>query len=65
MSQDYLKNSVVKTVLFTLLKVVLFIILVALFFVAGLFIGYALIGDGNYWEVLNRDTWQHILDFIR
>jgi len=38
--------------------------LVILFFLAGIFIGYAVIGDGNFWEALNRDTWQHIIDFI-
>lgn len=64
MSQEYLKNSVMKTVLIALLKLVLFIALLAVFFVVGLFIGYAIVGDGNYWEVLNRDTWQHIIDFI-
>ena len=64
MSQEYLKNSVMKTVLIALLKLVLFIALLAVFFVVGLFIGYAIVGDGNYWEVLNRDTWQHIIYFI-
>lgn len=65
MSQEYLKNSVLITVLKLFFKIVLFIIFLLLFFVIGLFIGYAIVGDGNYWEVLNQDTWQHIIDFIR
>ncbi len=48
-----------------LLKCLLLIVFVVLFFVVGLFVGYAIIGDGNYWEVLNRDTWAHILSFIK
>lgn len=65
MSEKYIEDNVLLTVLKTLGKVILFILFVALFFVIGLFIGYSIVGDGNYWEVLNQDTWQHILDFIR
>ena len=65
MSDKYIEDNVLLTVLKTLGKVILFLLFIALFFVLGLFIGYSIIGDGNYWEVLNQDTWQHILDFIR
>ena len=65
MSDKYIEDNVLLTVLKTLGKIILFLLFVILFFVLGLFIGYSIIGDGNYWEVLNQDTWQHILDFIR
>ncbi|MBG9978486.1 DNA-directed RNA polymerase subunit beta [Ruoffia tabacinasalis] len=65
MSDKYIEDNVLLTVLKTLGKIILFLLFIALFFVLGLFIGYSIIGDGNYWEVLNQDTWQHILDFIR
>ena len=65
MSDKYIEDNVLLTVLKTLGKVILFLLFISLFFVLGLFIGYSIIGDGNYWEVLNQDTWQHILDFIR
>lgn len=58
-------DSVVIKVLKILLKTILFILLLLLFVVIGLFIGYCIIGDGNFWEVLNQDTWQHIVDFIK
>ena len=64
MSEQRLEVNVWKRFFFALLKVILFVILFALFAIIGLFIGYTIIGDGNYWEVLNRDTWEHILSFF-
>lgn len=65
MSEKFVKDNVLLNFLKALFKVVIFLLFVILFFIIGLFIGYAVIGDGNYWEVLNQDTWQHIIDFIR
>lgn len=59
-----LKDSTLLNVLKTIAKILFYLVLVILFFLAGIFIGYAVIGDGNFWEALNRDTWQHIIDFI-
>ncbi len=33
--------------------------------VAGLMIGFGVIGDGDPNEVLNRETWEHIMKFIK
>ncbi|MBD3948776.1 DNA-directed RNA polymerase subunit beta [Tuanshanicoccus lijuaniae] len=52
-------------VLKVVLKTILFLLLMLVFIVIGLFIGYCIIGDGHFWEVLNRNTWQHIFDFIK
>lgn len=65
MEQRYLKESTLMNVLKTIGKIIFFLILVIIFFLFGLFIGYAVVGDGNFWEALNRDTWQHIIDFIK
>ncbi|MRJ46766.1 DNA-directed RNA polymerase subunit beta [Fundicoccus ignavus] len=64
MKERYLKDSTSLNVIKAIGKILFYIILVILFFLAGIFIGYAVIGDGNFWEALNRDTWQHIVDFI-
>lgn len=65
MSDKYIKDNVPINFLKSLFKLLIFFLFVILFFVIGLFIGYSVVGDGNYWEVLNQDTWQHIIDFVR
>ncbi|MBG9981794.1 DNA-directed RNA polymerase subunit beta [Aerococcaceae bacterium DSM 111020] len=65
MTNSELQVNVWRRFFSVLLKCLLFILFVVLFFVVGLFIGYAVIGDGQYWEVLNQDTWAHILSFIK
>ncbi|MGX7098603.1 DNA-directed RNA polymerase subunit beta [Globicatella sanguinis] len=65
MSETYLTESMLIKALKLILKIILFLLLLILFVVIGLFVGYCLIGDGNYWEVLNRDTWQHIINFVK
>lgn len=65
MSETYHTESVLIKALKLIFKTILFLLLLILFVVIGLFIGYCLIGDGNYWEVLNRDTWQHIINFVK
>lgn len=64
MEEKYEKTNVLADFFKLLLKLLLLILALGLCFLLGLYIGYAVIGDGNYWEVLNRDTWQHILDFF-
>lgn len=64
MEREYLQESLTSKVLKNVLKIIIFLILFVLFFIVGLFIGYSVLGDGNFWEVLNQDTWQHILDFV-
>lgn len=65
MGDKYLKESTILRGLKLVLKVIVFLLLVLICFIIGLFIGYSIIGDGNYWEVLNQETWQHIVDFIK
>ena len=65
MEESYLNDSTLMRGLKIIIRLLLFIVLVILFFIIGLFIGYALLGGGNYWEVLNQETWQHIVNFIK
>lgn len=47
----------------TLLWIVLFVLLAALLFAIGLMVGYS-VGGGDAMDVFQRETWQHILDYI-
>ena len=60
MAEKLMKKSVWATVG----KVIMYLLLLFLFFVIGLIIGYAIIGKGNFWEVLSQDTWRHIIDLV-
>lgn len=60
-----LKDSAFTRGLKLIFKILLFIFCLILFFIIGLFIGYVFLGGGNYWEVLNQETWQHIVNFIK
>ncbi|MGY4104786.1 DNA-directed RNA polymerase subunit beta [Ignavigranum ruoffiae] len=65
MEDTYLKESTLLRGLKVLVKFLVFLLLVILCFIIGLFIGYSVIGGGPYWEVLNQETWQHIINFIK
>lgn len=45
-------------------QTILFLILFAILFVLGIYLGYTLLGGGHFWEALNHETWQHIIDFV-
>lgn len=52
-----------------ILKVVFYLLMlllaIVILFIIGLTIGYAVIGNGPFWEVLNQDTWMHMLSFFK
>ncbi|MBG9979634.1 DNA-directed RNA polymerase subunit beta [Facklamia sp. DSM 111018] len=62
---DYLEYPLLKQILKSIGKFILFLVCFILLFILGLFIGYAVMGGGHFWEVLNRDTWMHIFDFLK
>jgi hypothetical protein len=45
-------------------RILLVLILMAVSSLAGLVIGYGVIGKGNPEDVLNKSTWQHIIDLV-
>lgn len=65
MTQDYLKDKVLYNIIRIISQIVLLSLILFLIFIVGLFIGYSIIGNGKFWEVLNIDTWRHILNFIK
>lgn len=65
MADQFLTDTPIRKGMMLLFKILLFLVLLIVFFVIGLFIGYVLVGGGNFWEVLNQDTWQHIVNFVK
>ncbi|AZP03246.1 DNA-directed RNA polymerase subunit beta [Jeotgalibaca ciconiae] len=45
--------------------ILLFIVAAVALFAVGLMIGYGVLGDGEAMQVFERETWEHILEFIR
>lgn len=45
--------------------ILLFIVVAVALFAVGLMIGYGVLGDGEAMQVFERETWEHILEFIR
>ncbi|MHC0036483.1 DNA-directed RNA polymerase subunit beta [Pseudoneobacillus sp. C159] len=45
-------------------KVVIVLVLTALSVLAGLLVGYGVIGNGRPFDALQTETWTHILDMI-
>ncbi|MBY7144701.1 DNA-directed RNA polymerase subunit beta [Virgibacillus sp. NKC19-3] len=46
------------------LRIIVVLLLAIAALMAGLMIGYGLLGDGNPLDVLRIETWQHIIDFV-
>lgn len=46
------------------LRIILFILLIAVCAVGGAMFGYGVLGDGNAVDVFNKSTWTHILDLV-
>ncbi|QTJ59259.1 DNA-directed RNA polymerase subunit beta [Dolosigranulum pigrum] len=54
-----------KDILFYLLKIVIVLVLLVVFFMVGAMIGYAVVGEGsNPLDVFDQQLWQHVLDFF-
>jgi len=46
------------------LRIIVILIIAIFALIAGLMVGYGVLGDGNPIEVLDMETWQHIIDII-
>lgn len=46
------------------LRVVLVLLLMAVSTIAGLVVGYGVIGNGNPGDAIDQSTWQHIVDLV-
>lgn len=47
------------------LRLIVFILLCAGALIIGLMIGYGMLGDGSPKDVLNVETWKHIIDVVK
>ena len=47
------------------LRVIIILALLFIAIVAGLTVGYSVLGDGESSEVLKWSTWQHLIDIIK
>lgn len=46
------------------LRVILVVVLMGISVIAGLVVGYGVIGNGNPEDALDKSTWQHIIDLV-
>lgn len=46
------------------LRIILVLILLIIAGIAGLMVGFGVVGSGEPMDVLKMDTWQHMLDII-
>jgi hypothetical protein len=46
------------------LRLIIVVVLMAISLAVGAMIGYGAIGGRNPFEVFQRSTWQHIIDFV-
>jgi len=46
------------------LRIIIVLLICAVALLAGLMIGYGILGDGNPTDALKIDTWQHIIDIV-
>lgn len=54
-----------KPIITTILWILLFLLLASVLFAIGLMVGYGVLGNGETMQVFQRETWEHIVDFIR
>jgi len=46
------------------LRVLVIMIAIVISLLAGIVVGYSVIGDGNPQDALKKSTWTHIIDFV-
>lgn len=46
------------------LRLIILVAVMAIAIIAGAMFGYGVLGGGNPMDVLNKETWQHILDLV-
>lgn len=46
------------------LRIIIIVAIMAVAIIAGAMFGYGVLGGGNPMDVLNKETWQHIIDLV-
>lgn len=47
------------------MRIIVVLLLCAIALIMGLMIGFGVVGDGVWEDVLKRETWQHIIDIVK
>jgi len=47
------------------LRIIIVLILCVVALIGGLMVGYGVLGDGVPSDVLNKETWKHIIDLVQ
>ncbi|WP_339148029.1 MULTISPECIES: DNA-directed RNA polymerase subunit beta [unclassified Sutcliffiella] len=47
------------------LRIIIILAVMAVAIIAGAMFGYGVLGGGDPMDVLNKETWQHILDLVK
>ncbi|WP_010648311.1 DNA-directed RNA polymerase subunit beta [Oceanobacillus massiliensis] len=64
-NEEKRKNKIPRLRIFPIwLRIIIVLIIAAAALVAGLMIGYGVIGDGVPTDALKKETWQHIIDIV-
>lgn len=54
-----------KPIFKSLFTIIIFMALAVGLFALGLIIGYSVLGDGEAMQVFDRQTWEHILEYVK
>jgi hypothetical protein len=54
-----------KPIFKSLFTIIIFVVLAVGLFALGLIIGYSVLGDGEAMQVFDRQTWEHILEYVK
>ncbi|APZ48551.1 hypothetical protein BW721_01965 [Jeotgalibaca sp. PTS2502] len=54
-----------KPIFKSLFTIIIFVALAVGLFALGLIIGYSVLGDGEAMQVFDRQTWEHILEYVK
>lgn len=54
-----------KPIFKSLFTIIIFVGLAVGLFALGLIIGYSVLGDGEAMQVFDRQTWEHILEYVK
>ena len=54
-----------KPIFKSLFTIIIFFFLAVGLFALGLIIGYSVLGDGEAMQVFDRQTWEHILEYVK
>lgn len=58
-------SSITKHVVIQVSLIILALVVLAILFFVGIYVGFTVIGKGNGADAFSSETWQHILEFMK